>query len=96
MVKVTVHTCPYTWFRLPGHPCTDVIRALDAAGVEHTVEKHPWRRSKRAPVIELSGQPLLPVIEFDDGSVYREDSSAMVALIRGRGLEAKRGAGPAT
>ena len=93
-MRVTVHTCPNTWFRLPGHPCTDVLRALDDAGIEYRVVKHPWRRSNRPALIELTGQHRLPVIEFDDGSVYRAESSDMVAVITGRGLEAKRASGP--
>ena len=38
----------------------------------------------------LSGQQLYPVIEFENGSTYREESSDMAATIRAAGLDAKR------
>jgi len=36
-------------------------------------------RSRRKNVERLSGQRLLPVIEFEDGSAYREESADMTA-----------------
>jgi len=38
----------------------------------------------------LSGQRLLPVIEFEDGSAYREESADMAATIRSGRLDTKR------
>jgi hypothetical protein len=36
---------------------------------------------------------LLPVIEFEDGSAYREESADMAAAIRSGQLDTKRGGG---
>jgi hypothetical protein len=38
----------------------------------------------------MSGQKKFPVIEFEDGSVYREESKDMAATIRAGNLEQKR------
>ena len=47
---------------------------------------------KRTAVIEGSGQPLYPAIEFEDGSWYREQSKDMVRTIReGKLMERKGG-----
>ena len=81
-MKVTVHTCPYPWLDVPGHPCTRVIGALKAAGIEYGVVKNPLLRGKRKKVEELSAQRLLPLIQFDDGVIYREQSRDMAATIR--------------
>jgi hypothetical protein len=88
-VKVTVHTCPFPWLNVPGHPCARVIGALKAAGVEYDVVKNPQLRDKRAKVEELSGQRLLPLIQFEDGVIYREQSKDMVATIRSSRLAEK-------
>jgi len=39
-------------------------------------------RAGRQDLERLSGQGKYPVIEFDDGSVYREESADMAARIR--------------
>ena len=88
-MKVTVHTCPNPWLAVPGHPCTRVIGALKAAGVDYDVVKNPQLRGKRDNVEKLSGQRLLPLIQFDDGVIYREQSKDMVATIRGGQLAEK-------
>ena len=88
-MKVTVHTCPNPWLNIPGHPCTRVIGALKAAGVEYDIVKNPLLRGKRTNVEELSGQRLLPLIQFDDGVIYREQSKDMVATSRGGQLAEK-------
>ncbi len=88
-MKVTVHTCPYPWLNVPGHPCTRVIGALKAAGVEYGVVKNPLPRRKREKVGELSGQRLLPLIQFEDGVIYREQSKDMAATIRAGQLAEK-------
>ena len=43
----------------------------------------PAQSSKRVDLERLSGQRLYPVIEFEDGSVYREQSKDMAARIKG-------------
>ena len=67
-------------------------KALDDAGVEYEIVKEPLRPGKRDEVERLSGQRKLPVIEFDDGSVYREESGEMAATISDGRLDEKRGA----
>ena len=69
-----LHRCSSAWVKIDAHPCWRVQKALDAAGVEYTVVAGPVRRSKRAELEALSGQRLYPVIEFEDGSIYREES----------------------
>jgi hypothetical protein len=75
-----------------GHPCWRVQSALDEAGVEYEVVKGPLRRGSRDDLERLSGQRMYPVIEFEDGSVYREESKQMAETIRGGGLDSKRAA----
>jgi glutathione S-transferase len=71
-----------------------VRKALDEQGIEYEVVKGPLRRGKREEVERLSGQHLYPVIEFEDGTAYREESKQMAARIRaGKLFEADR---PAT
>ena len=55
-------------------------KALDEQGIEYEVVKGSLR--DRGEVEELSGQTKYPVIEFEDGSVYREESKEMAARIR--------------
>ena len=88
-MKVTVHTCQFPWLKAPGHPCTRVIGALKSAGVEYDVVKNPQLRGKRTKVEELSGQRLLPLIQFEDGVIYREQSKEMVATVRAGRLAEK-------
>lgn len=52
----------------------------------------PCVPGKRAELERLSGQRFYPVIEFEDGSVYREESKEMAATIRAGRLDEKRGA----
>ena len=51
----------------------------------------PVARSKRENTIKRTGQEGLPWIEFDDGSVYREESKDMAEAIKAGKLEEKRG-----
>jgi glutaredoxin len=89
-VAVRLHRCPNVWVKLSGHPCWKVQKALDEAGVEYELVKGPLRPSKRDEVERLSGQRKFPVIEFEDGSVYREESTEMEATIREGRLDEKR------
>jgi glutathione S-transferase len=72
------------WVKIDGHPCWRVQKALDEAGIEYKVVKHPpFRRSRRTDYIELTGgEAALPAIELEDGTVVREDSKDLVARIR--------------
>jgi glutaredoxin len=89
-LAVRLHRCPNVWVKLSGHPCWKVQKALDEAGVEYELVKGPLRPSKRDEVERLSGQRKFPVIEFEDGSVYREESKEMEAIIRDGRLDEKR------
>jgi glutaredoxin len=96
-MSVRLHRCSNLWVKVSGHPCWRVQKALDEAGVEYEVVKGPLRSGKRDGLERLSGQRKYPVIEFEDGSVYREESKDMAATIEGGRLDEKRaGSSPAT
>ena len=95
-MAVKLHRCGTMWVKVQGHPCWRVQSALDEAGVEYEVVKGPLRRRNRDDLERLSGQRAYPVIEFEDGSVYRDESKDMAATIAAGGLEAKRGGGGAS
>ena len=95
-MAVKLHRCGNVWVKLQGHPCWRVQSALDAAGVEYEVVKGPLRRGQRDELERLSGQRQYPVIEFEDGSVYREQSKEMAATIKTGRLDERRAGGPAT
>jgi glutathione S-transferase len=76
-----------------GHPCWRVQKALDEQDIEYEVVPGPWpRRGKREEVERVSGQQLYPVIQFEDGSFYREESKDMAATIKAGKLFEKQGA----
>jgi glutathione S-transferase len=78
--KVKLHTCNLMWIR-GRHPCHVVRAALDAAGVPYEIVEHPRRKSKRSDIVALSGQDVVPLIEFSDGTAYRAQSRDMAARI---------------
>jgi glutathione S-transferase len=63
------------------HPCWKVQKALDEQGVEYEVVKGPLLPGRRDELAQLSGQRKYPVIEFEDGRTYREESKEMAARI---------------
>ena len=81
-MAVKLHRCSTMWVKIGAHPCWRVQKALDEAGVEYELVKGPVSRSKRDQIVALSGEALFPVIEFEDGRVYREESRDMAARIR--------------
>jgi hypothetical protein len=91
-VAVKLHRCKNVWFKIGGHPCWRVQRELDKAGIDYEIVKGPVGKSKRDDLAQLSGQRLYPVVEFDDGSVYRAQSKDMAATIKSGRLMEKRGA----
>jgi len=94
-VALKLHRCSNLWVKIDGHPCWRVQKALDEAGLEYEVIKGPYRRSRRDVLERLSGQRAYPVIEFEDGSVYREESKEMAARIRaGKLMEGRSGTVP--
>ena len=82
MAKVKLHRCSYTFLHTDMDACWRVQRALDEQGIEYEVVKHGYIKGKRPEVVELSGQKLLPVIEFEDGSALRAESKEMAAKVR--------------
>lgn len=90
-MAVKLHRCSNMWIKVGGHPCWKVQKALDDAGIEYQVVKGPVLRRNRDALEKLSGQRLYPVIEFDDGSLYREPSKDMAATIAAGALDSKRG-----
>jgi hypothetical protein len=88
--KVKLHRCPFTFLHVDLDACWVVQKALDEQGIAYEVVKEPYfPKSRRKDVIEMSGQNLFPVIEFPDGSVYREESKDMAATIRAGELDSK-------
>jgi uncharacterized protein YbjT (DUF2867 family) len=69
--------------RVDGHSCWRVEKALIDAGIPYDVVFEPTLpRSRRIRVIEETGQPLLPTIEFEDGRWLYESSAELAARIR--------------
>jgi glutathione S-transferase len=95
-MPLKLHRCPFTLLHSDLDHCFKVQKALDEQGIEYELVREPaLPRSRRKDVERLSGQRLLPVIEFEDGSVYREESAAVAATINSGQLDTKRGtAGP--
>ncbi|HET7052494.1 MAG TPA: glutaredoxin domain-containing protein [Solirubrobacterales bacterium] len=81
-MAVKLHRCPLTWLKIDAHPCWRVQKTLDEQGIEYEVVKGPLRPGKRDGLDSLSGQRKYPVIEFDDGRTYREESIDMAERIR--------------
>jgi glutaredoxin len=90
-MAIKLYRCSNLWVKLSGHPCWKVQSALDEQGVEYEIVAGPLRKGKRDEIEQLSGQRAYPVIQFEDGSVYREESKQMAATIRAGKLEEKRG-----
>jgi glutaredoxin len=65
-------------------------KALGEQGIEYDVVVRPTSRRKRDQIEQLSGQRRYPVIQFDDGSIYREESNDMAARIRAGKLFERR------
>jgi glutaredoxin len=90
-MAVKLHRCAFTFIHAEKDRCYVVQKALDEQGIDYEVVKQPLvPKSRRKEVERLSGQRLLPVIEFEDGSVYREESVNMAATIRAGLLDSKR------
>jgi glutathione S-transferase len=81
-MTVKLHRCSLMFVKIDAHPCWKVQKALDEQGIEYEVVKGPLRPGKRDELEQLSGQNKYPVIEFEDGKVYREESKAMAERIR--------------
>ena len=70
------------WVKIDNHPCWRVQKALDEQGIEYELVKGPLRPGQREDLESLSGQRKYPVIELEDGGVYRAESKEMATRIR--------------
>jgi hypothetical protein len=86
-MAVKLHRCALLWVKAGGHPCWRVQQALDEAGVNYEVVPMPWLRWKRDETKRMTGAGSYPWIEFEDGSVYREQSKDMAERIRAGKLD---------
>lgn len=81
-MTVRLHRCGLTWLKTDTHPCWRVEKALQEAGIEYEIVTEPkLARTRREDVIEHTGQNLLPAIEFEDGTILREESGELAARI---------------
>jgi glutathione S-transferase len=88
-MAIKLHRCKNLWVKGP-HPCWKVQKALDEAGVQYEVVEEKYF-GPREPTVEQTGQKRFPWIEFEDGSVYREESKDMAQRIKdGKPNEAPR------
>ena len=87
-IAVKLHRCSTRW---KVGPCWRVQKALDEQGIAYEVVKGPARPGKHVDLQRLSGQRLYPVIEFENGSIYREESKDIAATIRAGKLAEKVG-----
>jgi glutathione S-transferase len=94
-MAITLHRCKNEWIKLGGHPCWRVQKALEEAGIDYEVDRLPWP-GNRDETERRTGQKKYPWIEFDEGSIYREESKDMAERIRaGKHEEAPRLRAPA-
>ncbi len=81
-MAIKLHRCRVMWAKLGGHPCWKVQKALDEAGIEYELVKEPALRPNRTEYERLAGTRVLPAIEFEDGTILREDSKDLIERIR--------------
>ena len=92
-MAIKLYRCKNLWVKAGGHPCWRVQKALDDQGIEYELVTGPWPAiGKRHDIEKLSGQTKYPVIEFEDGSIYREESKDMAETIMAGKLFDKQGA----
>jgi glutaredoxin len=92
-MAVKLLRCSGQWAKIKAHPCWKVEKALQDMGIDYERVSLPSGRGKRDNIIAITGQKKYPAIQFDDGSVYREESKDMEATIRaGKLMEKARGA----
>jgi hypothetical protein len=81
-MTITLHRCSLAWVK-GRHPCWQVQKALDEAGIPYELVEHPpFPRSRRKAYIARTGESKLPAIELEDGRVLREESKDLAARIR--------------
>jgi hypothetical protein len=93
-MAVRLLRCSGQWVKLSAHPCWRVEKALIDMAIDYETvagPSMPWQRDKRKELIEKTGGNRYPAIEFEDGSVYREESAEMEKTIRAGRLFEKAG-----
>jgi hypothetical protein len=92
-MAVKLLRCSGQWAKIKAHPCWKVEKALQDMSIDYERVNLPSRRGKRDDLEAITGQKKYPAIQFEDGSVYREESKDMEATIRAGSLMDKaRGA----
>jgi glutaredoxin len=92
-MAVKLLRCSGQWVKIKAHPCWKVEKALQDMGIEYERVNLPSGRSNRDQISTITGQKKYPAIQFEDGSVYREESKDMERTIRdGKLMEKVRGA----
>ena len=81
-MAIKLHRCRNVWVKFGGHPCWKVQKALDEQGIPYEVDRMPWSPGKRDETERRTGQKKYPWIEFEDGSIYREESKDMAQRIK--------------
>jgi glutathione S-transferase len=68
-------------------PCGKVARELKGAGIEFETERVPLssKPDKRANIVEMTGQPKVPVVLEDDGTATH-DSKQIIERIKSGAL----------
>jgi glutathione S-transferase len=78
--EVVLYRCPTPTNYLC--PCGAVARKLRSAGVEHRVERVPYRRRHRPEIVELTGQTRVPLLV--DGDEVIHDSKRIREYVQWR------------
>ena len=81
-MAIKLHRCRNVFVKVGGHPCWKVQSALDEQGIEYELVKMPVMRWNREETEKATGQRKYPWIEFEDGSIYREESQDMARRIK--------------
>jgi hypothetical protein len=96
-MAVKLLRCSGQWAKIKAHPCWKVEKALQDMGVDYERVNLPSGRGNRSDLEAITGQKKYPAIQFEDGSVYREESKDMEATIRaGKLMEKAHGAAAET
>jgi len=92
-MAIKLHRCSGMWAKFGAHPCWRVQKALDEQGIPYELvqEGSSFKKESHVTTEQRTGQSKFPWIEFEDGSVYREESKDMAATIRAGKLDEKRG-----
>jgi hypothetical protein len=91
-MAVKLLRCSGQWVKIKAHPCWKVEKALQDMGIEYERVNLPSGRGNRTDIEAITGQKKYPAIQFEDGSVYREESKDMERTIRdGKLMEKARG-----